>query len=194
MRLCHPPRGLPGAPSPVPRATGGRGGLGSSQEGPSGQGAARSGASCALTPGPPSLQPGPAPGPQPPPRCVHRNLRAPSPSSPFSPSCRSPGRPFRRPAAHPAAQQHRLCPHSISVALEGPRAPSGRSRTTHGPAPPGPGPSLQARMRLSPAVPKTRLFGLPARPALPEVSRCGPWQCSLGGCQPAAITTEVPEE
>ncbi|XP_060251063.1 regulator of G-protein signaling 9 isoform X2 [Ovis aries] len=72
----------------------------------------------------------------------------PSPSSPFSPSCRSPGRPFRSPSRFIRRPSSTVCPSPISVALEG---SPGSERAIGGTTMDQPRPRAQpkARMRLS---------------------------------------------
>lgn len=147
VRLCHPPRGL-GAPLPGPQGQP-VGAWAPAREGPSGQGAARSGASCALTPGlSPSLQPGQRLAPSPHLAVYTGTCAPPSPSSPFSPSCRSPGRPFRSPSRFIRRPSSTVCPSPISVALEG---SPGSERAIGGTTMDQPRPRAQpkARMRLS---------------------------------------------
>ncbi|KAJ1072380.1 hypothetical protein K5549_017625, partial [Capra hircus] len=72
----------------------------------------------------------------------------PSPSSPFSPSCRSPGRPFRSPSRFIRRPSSTVCPSPISVALEG---SPGSERAIGETSMDQPRPRAQpkARMRLS---------------------------------------------
>lgn len=113
VRGCAILSGGSGHPSPVPR--GNWTGLGSSLEG-----AAHGGASCALTPRlSPSLQPGQRLAPSPHLAVYTGTCAPPSPSSPFSQSCRSPGRPFRSPSRFIRRPSSTVCPSPISVALEG---------------------------------------------------------------------------
>uniref|UniRef100_A0A8C6G2L8 Regulator of G-protein signaling 9 n=1 Tax=Moschus moschiferus TaxID=68415 RepID=A0A8C6G2L8_MOSMO len=80
----------------------------------------------------------------------------PSPSSPFSPSCRSPRRPFPSPGRFIRRPSSTICPSPISVALEGSPG-SERKREDGGPGAvggastdqPGPGAQPRARARLS---------------------------------------------
>ncbi|XP_055264738.1 regulator of G-protein signaling 9 isoform X4 [Moschus berezovskii] len=80
----------------------------------------------------------------------------PSPSSPFSPSCRSPRRPFPSPGRFIRRPSSTICPSPISVALEGSPG-SERKREAGGPGAvggastdqPGPGAQPRARARLS---------------------------------------------
>lgn len=109
--------GARGTPPQSPGAT--RGGLGSSLKGPSGRGSRRRG-SRALTPRlSPSLQPGQRLAPSPHLAVYTGTCVPPSPSSPFSPSCRSPGRPFPSPGRFIRRPSSTVCPSPISVALEG---------------------------------------------------------------------------
>ncbi|CAN0147339.1 unnamed protein product [Rangifer tarandus platyrhynchus] len=80
----------------------------------------------------------------------------PSPSSPFSPSCRSPGRPFPSPGRFIRRPSSTVCPSPISVALEGSpgserKREAGASGAADGASMDQPRPRAQpkARVRLS---------------------------------------------
>ena len=126
-------------------------------KGPNGQGAARGGASCALTPRlSPSLQPGQRLAPSPHLAVYTGTCAPPSPSSPFSQSCRSPGRPFRSPSRFIRRPSSTVCPSPISVALEGSpgseqKREAGVSGAVRGASMDQPRPQAQpkARVRLS---------------------------------------------
>ncbi|KAB0363871.1 hypothetical protein FD754_008027 [Muntiacus muntjak] len=74
----------------------------------------------------------------------------PSPSSPFSPSCRSPGRPFPSPGRFIRRPSSTVCPSPISVALEG--SPGSERKREAGASGAADGASMdkpKARVRLS---------------------------------------------
>lgn len=144
-----------GHPSSVPRGN---------QRGPGLQpgrgrvgGGSRRRCSRALTPHlSPPLQPGQRLAPSPHLAVYTGTCVPPSPSSPFSPSCRSPGRPFPSPGRFIRRPSSTVCPSPISVALEGSpgserKREAGASGAADGASMDQPRPRAQpkARVRLS---------------------------------------------
>lgn len=113
--------------------------------------------------------------------CTPEPTRPLSPPSPFSPSCRSPGRPFRsRPAASSGGPAAPSVPHPSGVALEAPGAPR---RASSGTTMDQPRP--QAQPKRACAVPRPVLRRAVWPPGLRRLSRSVPlWP--MAGVQPLA--------
>lgn len=153
-------QGLRATPPPVPKGQP-VGAWAPARRGRVGPGAARSGASCALTPGlSPSLQPGQRLAPSPTSLCT-RNLRAPSPSSPFSPTAAPQEGPFARPAASSGGPLAPSVPHPSAWPW---RAPRGSERAIGGTTMDQPRPRAQPKSAHAPVprpVPKTGCLASP---------------------------------